>query len=53
MLVHHPITPWDEQPLLEAHEILIQPQARLEGHFFMDEPQGLGYSWRASRWWKW
>ncbi|MGQ9859626.1 MAG: cupin domain-containing protein [Thermodesulfobacteriota bacterium] len=43
MLVRHPITPWDEQTLLEAYEILIQPQARFQGHFFMEKRQELGY----------
>lgn len=43
LLVAHRITPWDEQTGLEAYEILIQPQAHLHGHFFVEKREELGY----------
>lgn len=37
------ITPLEGEALLEAYEIWISPQARIQGHFFQEKREELGY----------
>jgi transcriptional regulator with XRE-family HTH domain len=42
-LMAHRITPWGQEALLEAYEISLQPGARIQGHFFLEKREELGY----------
>jgi|YNPNPStandDraft_1061719.scaffolds.fasta_scaffold05205_3 transcriptional regulator with XRE-family HTH domain/KaiC/GvpD/RAD55 family RecA-like ATPase len=37
------ITPWEAEGVLEAYEICIEPQARIQAHFFQEKREELGY----------
>lgn len=37
------MTPWEGKGLLEAYEICIKPQVRIQGHFFQEKREELGY----------
>ncbi len=42
-LTAYRITPWEGNAVLEAYEIWIRPKARLQGHFFQEKREELGY----------
>lgn len=42
-LTAYRITPWEGEAALEAYEIWIEPQAKIQGHFFRGKREELGY----------
>jgi transcriptional regulator with XRE-family HTH domain/KaiC/GvpD/RAD55 family RecA-like ATPase len=44
------LTTWAEGQGLEAYEIRVQPGAHLQGHFFRDKREELGYLLRGEAW---
>lgn len=42
-LVAYRMTPWEGEAIMEAYEIWIKPQVRIQGHFFQEKREELGY----------